>query len=242
MVVALNTRIAAAILAGGQAKRFHGIPKGLLPVGVLAPPADSVRIETVPHDEHLRTGVTSGQSPNASEPGCTGELSIISRLAGECLRAGIDEVTLFTNTPDPYHGFEKIVCPDIHPGVGPLGGIETALIHYHDYKAVLILPCDLPAITSEVIRTMLHVFGSTGAPVVVAENHLFLWEPLCAIVHTEAVSRISNAIAGGERRVMTVWKQLGVQSVRFADPDLFWNINSSEDLAAWQQHAHGDVG
>lgn len=59
---------------------------------------------------------------------------------------------LVTANPD-YQAFSLQTIPDAVPDMGPVGGIFTALNH-SDTAQVLILSCDIPKITTEVIMLL----------------------------------------------------------------------------------------
>jgi molybdopterin-guanine dinucleotide biosynthesis protein A len=59
------------------------------------------------------------------------------------LRRACDEVSILGNDP----GLEDYapIVPDIHPGCGPMGGMEAALLHPHSWHEWnLFLPVDVP--------------------------------------------------------------------------------------------------
>ncbi len=188
--------IAAAILAGGQASRLGGIPKGIL---------------TLP-----------------------GGLSIIEKTIHGVISAGIPEITIFANDSAPYQDLGLEIAPDRRPGLGPLGGIETALLHYAaDHRAVLVLPCDLPCITDREIAALRSAFAETRPPVAVAEVDPCFWHPLCAIVRTDQLPAVSRALDAGRNGVYRLWRALGAAPVHFSDPVPFLNVNTPADLAGW---------
>jgi FdhD protein/molybdopterin-guanine dinucleotide biosynthesis protein A/molybdopterin-guanine dinucleotide biosynthesis protein len=82
--------------------------------------------------------------------------TLIQRLIGRLAAAGIDEVILAANGAPPYALFGKTIVADLHPGTGPLGGIEAALCHLAGrYDSVLFLPCAGSACTD----LSLHAIG-----------------------------------------------------------------------------------
>lgn len=48
-------------------------------------------------------------------------------LSGQMLAAGVGEVVIVCNNPGPYEHMGLKILPDIRPGQGPMGGIETGL-------------------------------------------------------------------------------------------------------------------
>ena len=196
--------VAAAILAGGQASRYGGVPKGLLEIA----------------------------------PG----VSIVARLLGELRAAGLSEIVLAANAPEPYLPLGLALVPDLHPDLGPLGGIEAALSHYGPTgDATLFLPCDLPGITCGEIVRLREAYGASGGPLAVCVTDGDALQPLCAVVSNELLPPVRAALEAGELSVGRLWRRLGAVQVPYADPAPFFNVNCPEDLAQWlaRRQPHG---
>ena len=161
-------------------------------------------------------------------------VTIIEHTLATLSEAGLGEVVIVANQPEPYYYLERLVIPDLRQGIGPLGGIEAALRHYSgSHDATLFMPCDLPAITAGEIARLAEAFQKSTCGVVVAATNEFFWEPLCSVVHNAYADTVSRAIDRGKRTVRPVYKEIGVEEVRFDDPTPFLNINNTKDLAAW---------
>jgi len=161
-------------------------------------------------------------------------LPIIAKQLSEMASAGLDEVIIVANDPQPYRRFGVEIIPDLRPGLGPLGGIEAALAHYADrVRAALFLPCDLPGVTAREIGALRRAFAAAVAPVVVAATEAETWQPLCAVVAASALPQVRQALEEGRLRVGELWQRLGAEIVRFADARAFLNINTPEDMARW---------
>src|SRR5690606_17235614 len=63
-------------------------------------------------------------------------------------------IILVTNNPD-YKKFGCKTIEDVYEDKGPVGGIYTALLHSHSVNN-LILSCDVPFITTEILKTLLE--------------------------------------------------------------------------------------
>jgi len=171
---------------------------------------------------------------------CAAGVSIIEKLIGEMTSAGINEIVILANDPEPYRFCRREIVPDLTSGIGPLGGIEAGLAHYAEWRdAVVFLPCDLPGITACEISVLKAAFCASDAGIVVAESADSFWQPLCTVVRTALLSDISKAIEKGERRVQQVWKDLGASAVRFDDPAAFFNVNTPDDMRRWQARDRG---
>jgi molybdopterin-guanine dinucleotide biosynthesis protein A len=105
------------------------------------------------------------------------------------------------------------VVEDLHPGCGPLGGIEAALAAAQYSQAVLFLPVDLPLLPVSFLRLLLERARQTGALATVPM--LGGWpQPLCAVYGTPLLCGITPALDAGEYKVMPVIKALTLPGQR----------------------------
>lgn len=127
-------------------------------------------------------------------------------------------------------GMEQIV--DKYEKIGPLGGIVTALNQLDDVQGVLVLPCDLPQISSGLIKMLMERFEETGLPVVLmSEGRL---NPLVAIYTKACLPVLEEQIAEGNFRAM-YWTRLVEHAevvLNAEDEYMISNINSKEDYEA----------
>ena len=99
---------------------------------------------------------------------------------------------------------------------------------------MLVMPCDLPAITSREIRELVETFRRCDAGVVYARIQDSFGQPLCAVLHNGIRQEIKAALDEDKRKVGEVWHNIGAVSVAFADAAPFYNINFPEDLERWK--------
>jgi molybdopterin-guanine dinucleotide biosynthesis protein A len=165
-----------------------------------------------------------------------GNISIVEQLINELKNAGISNIIIAANDSIPYLHFDVEVLHDIRQGIGPLGGIETGLVHFTDKSdAVMFVPCDMPNITSKEILTLKEAFIESEKPVVFAYTAGFFWHPLCAVVHNRLKNQISSAIDDGQRKVQNIWRQFKAETVPFDNETAFLNINTFEDIHRWEK-------
>jgi molybdopterin-guanine dinucleotide biosynthesis protein A len=163
-------------------------------------------------------------------------LSIVEHLAQEIVCSGIEEVVIVANDEGAYRTREYRILPDRRVGLGPLAGIEAALAHFaRRYEAVLCLPCDTPALSSQEILGLAKAFAAVSAPLVFAETDNEQRHPLCAIVNTCLLADISAALDMNMLCVGDLWQRLGGLRVRFRNPDAFSNLNTYADVSQWQR-------
>lgn len=161
--------------------------------------------------------------------------SIVEKLINEFLKTGIDTIVIAANDPAPYLHFGVEVISDIRPGIGPMGGIESGLMHFTGrFDAVMFVPCDMPNITCREMSALKKAFIENKKPVVFAQTAGFFWHPLCTVVHSNIREQISSVIDSGQRKVQDIWRKLDVIKVQFDDEAAFFNINSFTDLDKWE--------
>jgi molybdenum cofactor guanylyltransferase len=94
------------------------------------------------------------------------------------------------------------VVPDLHPGCGPLSGIEAALTA-SSQPLNLFLPVDMPLLPARFLSWMLLRAEITGALVTVPRFN-GQPQPLCAVYHRELLHPITASLLAGNYKVMAV--------------------------------------
>lgn len=124
--------------------------------------------------------------------------------------------------------------PDDWPGVGPLGGIATAL-RVSRAPWSLVVACDLPYLTVAWLEYLVSRALGSGADAVIAMNASGA-EPLCAAYRESAEPTIRSALSLGKLKVRSMLENLRGEVIepeewkRFdSDGYLFKNMNSPED-------------
>jgi molybdopterin-guanine dinucleotide biosynthesis protein A len=167
--------------------------------------------------------------------GADSGLSIVGRLIAELTAAGIAEIVISANDPEPYTIFARPIIADEHREIGPLGGIEAVLQHLAPgCDCVLLLPCDLPNITVQEILELLRVHQTAPDRVVVASTAQGE-QPLCAVVPVNVLPAVSAAIASGSYGVGRLWRSLAAVKAPLDDSSRLLNINTPEDLREWRE-------
>ncbi len=139
------------------------------------------------------------------------------------------------------------VLEDLHPGCGPLAGIEAALTVAGSAELVFFLPVDVPLLPAALLHLLLERSALTGAgatiPTLAGRP-----QPLCSAIRPALLPSLTAALDAGEYKVMRVFEQLApgeldlfsieaVAAVRDewpAEPPVhrwFQNLNTPEDLA-----------
>ncbi|MHC4266413.1 MAG: molybdenum cofactor guanylyltransferase [Planctomycetota bacterium] len=158
-------------------------------------------------------------------------VSIVQHLINELSRTGISDVVIIANDQSPYLDYGVEIIPDLRTGIGPMGGIESGLVHFADRcDAVMFVPCDLPNITAKEMLVLQKAFFESKAPAVFAETSDSFWHPLCAVVHKSLAKKVSDAIDQGEQKIRNVWKHVKAAKIYFDDVSPFFNVNSLSDV------------
>lgn len=127
---------------------------------------------------------------------------------------------------------------DLHEGRGPLGGLHAALAHART-PWILVLACDYPFVSSELIRLLAErVDDEFGA--VVPEQQDGRMQPLCGFYKVETARQVVEEIIERPRvspPMHEVVNLLNPRVVKFEEyehlkvaDEVFVNINTNEDL------------
>jgi molybdopterin-guanine dinucleotide biosynthesis protein A len=144
------------------------------------------------------------------------------------------------------------VVSDLHPGCGPLGGIEAALAATTQ-PLNLFLPVDLPFLPAQFLSWMLRRAETTGALLTVPRFNGWP-QPLCAVYHRDLLAGVTASLLAGNYKVMpalTAAVELRAQAIDLFDVELlastypemhgfssqpvyrwFHNCNTPEDMTA----------
>lgn len=137
-------------------------------------------------------------------------------------------IQLITNTTDyDYLAYKKI--KDIVADKGPLGGIYTALVH-SETEMNLILSCDIPLISSEILLELIENHG-TNFDVSVFEDTNRM-HPLIGIYSKRILPVLKKAIDVSDLKMMRFISNVKHQLIPITDEKrhLFKNINSIAEL------------
>ncbi len=138
--------------------------------------------------------------------------------------------------PRKYGHLGYPVLPDRRPGVGPLGGIESAL-SYTSADWNLILACDMPAVSVEFLSGLLDAAERLNAEVLAPVGPTGLLEPLSAVYHRRCLDAISRALDAGVRKITAALQDLEVARWNVEDAACFENLNTPEEWA-FRHDAH----
>lgn len=121
--------------------------------------------------------------------------------------------------------------------VGPLGGILAGLKYakYRGLEAILTFPADTPFIPRDVGEKLTSALMRQGNKIAIASSD-GRPHPVMGLWSTDLLEDMEAYLLSGERRVMVYVKrhsfsEVAWEAVTDSQPDPFFNINRSEDLA-----------
>ncbi len=127
------------------------------------------------------------------------------------------------------------VRPDLETGLGPIGGLWTALQWAEERgdDGVLLLGCDMPLVSDALLRTVLG--WSDDAPAVVPESSDGL-EPLCALYRLACAPAVEHRLQSEDRSLHGLARAIGAAFItedalaKVADPRVvFLNVNTARE-------------
>jgi molybdopterin-guanine dinucleotide biosynthesis protein A len=111
------------------------------------------------------------------------------------------------------------VIADLHPGCGPLSGIEAALAATARPLNVF-LPVDIPLLPAHFLLWMLQRAETTGAVMTVPRMN-GRPQPLCAVYHRDLLGHITASLRAGDYKVMQVVTEAARAHSSFHPIDIF---------------------
>ena len=150
----------------------------------------------------------------------------------ENVQALAAEVIIVTNTPHQYAHLAARLVPDIHRGVGVLGGVHSGLTAA-TYERSLVVGCDMPFLNRSLLRYLASLSAQYEVVVPCVDG---LLEPLHAIYSRSCLPLIEREIGAGRWQAFSFYPRARVRYVdrdEFAhlDPELasLRNVNTPED-------------
>jgi len=173
-----------------------------------------------------------------------GGRSAIERVV-ELLTPLFSTLILSTNSPEEFAFLGLKMVPDLHNDVGPLAGIHAGLSASATERC-FVIPCDVPLMTTRVIRHLLD--DPSDCPVTVARADGFI-QQLPGVFHRSCVPEIekifdersadSEVKATGKRRGCRISDLFDRIHIRVIDAETevpgdaavtFMNMNDAADL------------
>ena len=149
------------------------------------------------------------------------------------MRSLFTHLILITNTPDEYTHLKLPMHEDLIKGLGPLGGIFTALMTITN-QAGFFVACDMPHLNRELIYHMVEVRYDFDAVVPRTQEGT---EALHALYGKRCLPSIKRLIDSSQYQIFRFFSKVSVRyvdenEIRRFDPQLesFFNINKPDAI------------
>jgi len=142
------------------------------------------------------------------------------------------ETVLISANSARYSQFGLKTVPDRYKNCGPAGGIFSALVESETVNN-LVVGCDMPFISPELIALLLENAGNSDCVIPV---HGGKTEPVVALYRKSALPEIEKCLVEGIFKLHRIIdlldsKRIDVSTLLEKNPALFRNFNSPDDLA-----------
>jgi molybdopterin-guanine dinucleotide biosynthesis protein A len=200
------------------------------------------------HSNILGVVLAGGKSQRFGEDKCQvklGDKLLIDYILSEIVDV-FKEVLLISNNEIKYNHSNKItLVEDTKKGLGPLGGILTAMKwirqNNKNYKWISTFPSDTPFFKKQILNNFLEeIKNYEGKLFFINSNdtrhNIFgLWS-------IDLLERLEKDLDNGERKVEMWANKIGVKSInmKFENKDPFFNINTKEDLTKAEGYLEND--
>lgn len=152
-------------------------------------------------------------------------ISLVERLCHLITEIGFEPVIITSNKAYDRFGFTRL--EDIHPGKGPLAGIQTALAHSSGSGA-FILNVDVPFVTVDELNDLVKsvkeeskvhfISGPTS------QHYLIGYYP-------KSISELLNGqLESNDLAIRSLLKKIAFEEVKVSSDDPYFNFNQPQDL------------
>lgn len=151
--------------------------------------------------------------------------TMVEHIAARVLAAA-GSVTLI-GPPERYRRLGYPVIADRVTGLGPLGGVFTALaVTQVDWN--LIVACDMPGLTADFLADLLEAADAADADCVVPQTSFGL-QPLCAVYHRRCAIAAESAIHRKSLKMHDFISDLRAIAWPVSNPLHVANVNTPEE-------------
>ena len=137
-----------------------------------------------------------------------------------------ENIKIVTSTFQTFHFLKLKMISDIHPGLGPIGGVHAGLVD-STFDFNFFLACDLPLISTGVVQTVLDSHAGQDIFGISTKNGL---EPLCAIYSKGCISAIEKQMKVKDYSLHTLFETVPSEFIKIEDSNILFNLNTTQDL------------
>ncbi len=200
------------------------------------------------HSNILGVVLAGGKSQRFGEDKCQvklGDKLLIDYILSEIIEE-FKEVLLISNNRIKYNHSKKIsLAKDTKKGLGPLGGILTAMKwikkNNKNYKWISTFPSDTPFFKKQILNNFLEeIKNYKGELFFINSNNTR--HNIFGLWSIDLLERLEKDLNNGERKVEMWANKIGVKSInmKFENKDPFFNINTKEDLIKAKEYLKND--
>tara|TARA_B100001057_G_scaffold130343_1_gene129376 strand:- start:1972 stop:2580 length:609 start_codon:yes stop_codon:yes gene_type:complete len=190
------------------------------------------------HDNILGAVLAGGKSQRFGEDKSQAKLKgklLVNYILSE-IKSEFKEILIVTNNKIDFKYSEKIsIVKDYKKGLGPLGGVLTAMKwikkNNRDYKWISTFPIDTPFFKKEILQIFFNKID-------IRESRLFFIKSnnsrhnIFGLWSIDLLDKLEEDLKKGDRKVELWANNIGVKviNIDFKDYDPFFNINTKSDL------------
>ena len=158
---------------------------------------------------------------------CVGGSPMVVRQL-RVLTSLVVESIVVAGDPVPYRDFGARLVTDLHPGAGPLAGLESALAAT-TADSLLLFACDLPFLDAALVTALRDAPAAEAVVARLAGKA----QPLAARYARSILPRVQRRLSRDKLRMLDLVAELDPQWLDFpADTRALFNVNTPADLGA----------
>lgn len=153
----------------------------------------------------------------------------------ERLRPQVADVIINANQNQSHYAYygHLVVSDEIGGFAGPLAGLHAGLKNAMRPFMVTV-PCDSPFLPEDLVERLHAGLAAADAQLAVAKTGDQA-HPVFALVCTDVLPHLESFLKGGGRKIDAWYASLKTIEVPFADETAFSNINTREELSAYDK-------
>jgi molybdopterin-guanine dinucleotide biosynthesis protein A len=145
----------------------------------------------------------------------------------EAVRPIAASITVVADVKDKFADLQLRTIADREPGLGPIGGLFTALLDT-DAEWIAVVACDLIEVKTARIEQLFAGRGAAKAAAFKSDR----WQGALGIYHASCRATVQRQVELGE---LAIWKLLDKLGATAAEPPTDWpavpGVNTREELA-----------
>ena len=153
----------------------------------------------------------------------------------ERLRPQVADVIINANQNQSHYAYygHLVVSDEIGGFAGPLAGLHAGLKNAMR-PFIVTVPCDSPFLPEDLVERLHAGLAAADAQLAVAKTGDQA-HPVFALVRTDVLPHLESFLKGGGRKIDAWYASLKTIEVPFADETAFSNINTREELSAYDK-------